>query len=102
MPFQKGNTIWKKGWKAKKENDKSRLDILFNIAEDGGAQEYANKLDKLARGKALSESELEFMNRFEKLFEYLKPKLSRKDVDVTSGGSVIDFFGKSADKLKNE
>lgn len=79
MPFKKGNTIWKEGWKAKKENDKARLEVFFGIAADGGAEEYSNKLDKLAKGEELDKPELEFMDRYEKLFEYMKPKLARTE-----------------------
>lgn len=85
MGFAKGNTVWKGSHKARAENEKARLDTFFCIAADGGADKYADMLDKLSRGGHIGNPELEFMDRYEKLFEYMKPKLARTDLTNNGG-----------------
>jgi len=82
MAFKKGNTIWKEGLKAKTDN-KERMNRFLSIAASGGLTEYANKLDKLSRGKELSKAELVFMSKIENLLPYVTPKLSQSDSTVS-------------------
>ena len=53
--------------------------MFFGIAADGGAEAYADKLDTLSQKGVLTKSELQFMDRYEKLMEYMKPKKARVD-----------------------
>lgn len=93
MPFQKGNTIWKEGVKARRENQERKLDLFFSLAAEGGAEAYANKLDKLERGEKLSESEELFMKKYENLFEYMQPKRARVDgKGETAEGNTINII----------
>jgi len=78
MPFQKNNTLWKEGLKQKRKN-KERIDTFFEIVADGGIAQYGAKLEALANKEELTKEELEFMDRFEKLFEYVRPKLARQE-----------------------
>lgn len=87
MPFEKGNTLWKEGLKAKKEN-KLLINELMSIAVSGGFSDYVNKLDQLSKKKELTKQELEFMDRLEKLFEYAVPKLARTEMTGKDGKDI--------------
>ncbi len=87
MPWEKGNTIWKKSLKGREER-RERLNEFFEVVAGGAIEEYGNKMDKLSRKENLTKEELEFMDRFEKLFEYVRPKLSRKEVTGKDGGKI--------------
>lgn len=100
MPFAKGNTLWKDSLKTRKERSEKILTLLFGDLEDGGAEQYGEKLEKLAKKKELTAPELDFMDRYEKLMEYLVPKLAR--TDLTSGGKRISGFGLGHSELKDE
>ena len=94
MPFQKGHSLSQGRPKSSKNKKTHQWEEIGNYIRDKGADKLIQELNEL-EGK-------EYVQAFTSIIEYFKPKLSRKDVDLTSGGSVIDFFGKSADKLKNE
>lgn len=84
MPFKKGNTLWKEGIATKlKKQDK--INEFFLIAGNGGVQRYGDFLDKLGRGEGLEKSELEFCDRFEKLFPYMKARKT----DITSNDKEL-------------
>jgi hypothetical protein len=87
MPFKKGNQLWKQGIKAKEAN-KDRLTEFFGVVANGGVAKYGEKLGELAEGAELTKSELEFMDRFEKLFEYIRPKLARTEHTGEGGGPI--------------
>ena len=94
MPFKKNHKLGK-GRPLNSKNKKThQWEEIGNYIRDKGADKLIEELSEL-KGKV-------YVQAFTSIIEYFKPKLSRKDVDLTSGGSVIDFFGKSADKLKNE
>lgn len=78
MPFQKGNQLWKKGLKARKEKDR-RLNDIFVTLVDGGIEYYGDMLNTLANKQSLTDEEKEFMDRLEKMFEYVQPKLARSE-----------------------
>lgn len=85
MPFQKGNTLWKEGIATKlKKQDK--INEFFLIAGNGGVQRYGDMLDKLARNEEVTKIEIEFMDRFEKLFPYMKARKT----DITSDGKELN------------
>ena len=86
MPFQKGNTLWTEGVKAKRDV-KARLEEFMLILASGGIDKYADLMDSLANNKALSKTQQEFMDRMEGWREFITPKLARSD--VTSGGEKI-------------
>lgn len=84
MTFQPGNTLWKEGVATKlKKQDK--INEFFMIAGNGGVERYGDFLDMLARGEKLSKEQLEYCDRFEKLFPFMKARKT----DVTTGGEKI-------------
>ncbi len=85
MTFQKGNTLWKKGWDVKLERQQ-KVDQFFLIAGSGGMERYGELLEDLSNGVDLTKEEKEYMDRFEKLFQYMKAKKT----DVTSGDKPIE------------
>ena len=85
MPFAKGNTLWKDGVEAKKER-KEKISEFFDIAGSNGIQRYADFLDILARKEKLSPEQLQFCDRFEKLFPYMKARKT----DITSDGKELN------------
>ncbi|MCK4500639.1 hypothetical protein KAU11_09075 [Candidatus Babeliales bacterium] len=94
MPFEKDNQLWVKGVAAKKEKKKALNEFLSVIA-NGGRESYADKLENLSNSTKLTEEESDFMDRFEKLFPYVVPKLSSITEEVTHKGTVnlIDLHG---------
>lgn len=96
MPFQKRNTLWKKGVASRKANSKRIEDFLIMIAS-GGIDNYGDILDKLAANIKLSEQEIQFLDRIEKWIEYIKPKLARQDsnINLTGGIKLLDLHGKA-------
>jgi hypothetical protein len=82
MPFEKGKK--KTGGKQAGAKNKKTL-ILDSFAKsvvDGGMEKFHTELNKL-QGK-------DYVNAYLSLFEYVKPKLSRVDNNV-SGGMVINW-----------
>ena len=98
MPFEPNNNLWKKSHESRAAN-KDRLAAFFEVVADGGIDAYGQKLDDLANKEELSKAEQEFMDRFERLMPYVKPKLSTQIVDLTSGGEKIDFKNLSNEQL---
>ena len=84
MPFEKGNQLWKKGLAARKAKD-DRLAEFFEIVVTGGIEVYAQKLSELSQGEELTKEELDFMDRVERLFEYVRPKLARTEITGKGG-----------------
>jgi len=87
MPFKKRNQLWVKSHKSR-GNNKEGLNKFFEIVAQGGVETYGEKLSELASGAELSKSELEFMDRFERLFEYVRPKLARTEHTGEGGGPM--------------
>jgi len=83
--FQKGNSFWRKGLQARKEQ-KSMLEDFFKLLASGGIEAYAEKLEDLSNGIDLSKPEMSFMSKIETLMQYIKAK----QTDVTSGGEKIE------------
>lgn len=84
MPFEKGNKLGRKATKSRMEN-KQRL---FEFLASGGARMYQEKLDKLANGEGITKEEEQFMDRSERLYEYVFPKLARTEMTGKDGGAV--------------
>ena len=97
MPFKKGNTLWKEGIKIKNER-RDKLDNFLAILANGGAAKYGDLMDKLANGKPLTKTQIEFMDRFEGWREFVKPKLARTEVGGLDGKNFtveITNYGKN-------
>lgn len=84
MTFQKGNQLWKKGLQSKKEQ-KSRMAQFIALVASGGITEYTDKLEKQSQGVELTKPEVEFMDRIERLIEYVQPKLARTELTGKDG-----------------
>ncbi len=82
MPFKKGNRL---GAKGAVQREKNRRD-LFDLVASDHRDDYNKKLEELRDKKKLTEPEREFMDRVERLFPYVKPKLasveSKTEVDA--------------------
>lgn len=81
MSFKKGKP--KTGGKTKGTKNKKTL-ILDSFAEDittGGMERFKKELNKL-KGAA-------YVKAYMVLFEFVKPKLARSEVDVSSAGQPI-------------
>ena len=70
MPFQKGNTLGRKGTQVREQKKRD----LWNFIASGGRDAYNEKLEKLQNGEKLTAPEKEFMDRVERLFPYVKSK----------------------------
>lgn len=79
MPFATGNQLWKDSHASRLANKESMLDILFGELGNGGADAYGEKMEQLALKNDLTKPEKEFMDRYEKLLEYIAPKRARED-----------------------
>jgi len=88
MPFQKGNKLWKEGLKVRQEKG-HKIDEFLLIVANGGIEQYADILDKLARDVELSKQEIEYMDRIERWVEYIKPKLARKELTGKDGEKLF-------------
>jgi len=62
--------LQKKGVKVRNK----KRDDLWAFLASGGARRYQKKLDDLSKGKKLTKSEEQFMDRSERLFGYVKSK----------------------------
>lgn len=81
MPFKKGKP--KTGGRDKGKVNKKTL-ILDSFAEviaTGGMEKFKKELNKLS-GAA-------YVKAYMVLFEFVKPKLARSEVDMSSGGQPI-------------
>tara|TARA_Y100000310_G_scaffold157840_1_gene157283 strand:+ start:2673 stop:2987 length:315 start_codon:yes stop_codon:yes gene_type:complete len=85
MTFQKGNTLWEKGIAVRKERQK-KIDEFFAVMQLGGKITYADLCDKLSKGIKISKEEKEFMDRYEKLWPYVKAKKT----DVTTNDKELN------------
>lgn len=86
MPFTKetAKALGKKGGKANVANKHN----LWEFIASGGRDAYNQKLEKLQNGKKLSSPEKEFMDRVEKLFPYVKPKLASIEQKTELSGGL--------------
>ena len=82
MPFQKGNTLAKKGVQAREK----RKEDLWALIAGGHKDDYNEKLEKLRDGKELSKPEQQFCDRVERLFPYTKARKT----DITSDNKPIE------------
>jgi len=85
MPWEKGNTCWKDGVKAKKEKQ-DKLDEFLLILASGGTEKYGDMMDKLMNDGKVSKAQQQYMDRFEGWREYVKPKLAKSEKTVTHKG----------------
>ena len=79
MPFEKGNQ-WAKLKKGTKSRKVKEWEYMGQKMIGEASTAYLDSMEKLFSGEGLEESELEAMNRYEKLLEYFKPKLARTEV----------------------
>jgi len=89
MPFKKGDNKYQKmGVIARREN-KEQMNRLLIEAITGGFKPYSEKVQKLRDGIALTEQELNYLDRMEKWVEHYIPKLARQEIDHTSNGQQL-------------
>lgn len=86
--FEKGNTLWKKGLAVKKERQ-DKIEEFFVVSQLGGRYRYVEMLDKLSNGEELTKPEIEFMDRYEKLWPYTKAKMASVEHSGKDGGDLI-------------
>jgi len=95
MGFEKGNDLWKEGIKARKEKQ-DKMDAFFLDIIDGGIDEYAKKMRKLADGEELKKPEEQYMEKIEKWTNFIKPMRAREDgkgnADVGIKANSITFI----------
>lgn len=84
MPFKKGNTLWQKGIAVKKYRQ-DQIDEFFIVMQLGGKERYADLCDALSNGIEITKEQIEFMDRYEKLWPYVKAKKT----DITTGGEKL-------------
>jgi len=78
MPWEKGNSYWRKAVEAKIEKKERMEEFLGQIAS-GAIPKYIGKLEELSEGAELSKPETEFMDRTERWAEFIQPKLARSE-----------------------
>jgi hypothetical protein len=80
-------------------------DLLLILAEEG-SDAYANMLDQLARNKMVDGPQLLYMDKVEKLLEYVRPKLARKEIGGLDGAPIqiqgINYLQPAVDKTGEE
>ena len=87
MPFEKGNQ-----WAKLKKGTKSRKTMEWEymgqrmIGEANTA--YLDLMEELSTGATLTDGQLEFMSRYEKMLEYFKPKLARTETKTEHSGEI--------------
>ena len=88
MPFEKGNQLAKTkiGMKYSKTQTWENLGMKYM---SGYTDRYSDFLERLVKGEKASKEELEFMNRYEKLTEYFKPKLARTEMTGPNGKEAV-------------
>ena len=83
MPHIKGDpkTIEnaRKGGLAKAAKDKQAIEYLFSSYVNGFAEKYEEFMFLLLDGEELTKEQLDFMDRYERNLEFVKPKLARTD-----------------------
>lgn len=65
-----------------------RIQVFINNCQNGFIDQYNEKVAKLARGEKLSMPEKEFMKHYETMFEYVRPKLARREEIHEIGGTM--------------
>jgi hypothetical protein len=76
MPFQKGNKYGALGKGVKR----TQWEALLLWLHGEGGRGYLEMLQDLKNGKELSKPQKEYMEHYEKLLEFHKPKLARTEV----------------------
>lgn len=79
MPFQPKNKLWKLSVDSRLE----RKEVLNRFLEEigiNGVNKYKELLERIGNSAKLSPEEKLFMQKIEKLFEYIIPKLSRTEL----------------------
>lgn len=87
MPFAPGNKLWVESQASRKAN-RARVDDLLLILSEEGSDAYADMLDRLARNQGVDAPQLLFMEKVEKLLEYVRPKLARKEIGGLDGAPI--------------
>lgn len=85
--FSKGNTLWQKGLEVKKDR-RAKIEEFFLVMQIGGQSKYVELQDALSKGIEITKEEREFMDRAERLWPYVQPKLSSKQVTGKDGGPI--------------
>jgi hypothetical protein len=99
MPFEKDNKLWKKSHEAAKDN-KNKLNDLMELVVTGGFTDYAEKLSRLNDKEKLEKPEQEFMDRLERMFEYVAPKKARTELTGKDGKDLPTPILEIASKKK--
>ena len=71
-----------------RRENKNRVSELMGAIVDGHFEDYVDKLEELHLKKKLTDPEREFMDRFERLFEFAAPKLARKELTGKDGAEI--------------
>lgn len=88
MPFKKG-VVSNPNQKGKpKPKTEQWNNIVGWLVTDGGFS-FLAKLKDLSSGQELTRPEMDFIEHYERLLEYHKPKLARHEEDITSNGESI-------------
>jgi len=81
MPFQKGNTLQKKGHETKRKQKES----WWAFVSSGGLRTYQELYETLGRGEPINKWQELFMEKTEKSFPFIK----ERKTDITSAGEKI-------------
>lgn len=100
MPFAKGHKLSTGRPPGAKSIKTEQWEMIGQYLTREGADTYLASLKKLYN----DEKYAEFMERFEKILEYFKPKLARKEITGEDGGPVetnltIEFINKSPERI---
>ncbi len=98
--FQKGNTLWKLGAESKAEMKQRKIDVLLDVVAQGGVEQFTDLMSKLAQGVDINRAESQFLDRYEKLLPYMKPKLASVEQKVTVTSSPFGLGHEELAKLE--
>lgn len=102
MGFEKGNKLQAKSVASRKVNKQKRVEFIAYLLGEGFAS-YSEKLKKLDEGIELSPPEREYMDRVEKMADFAIGRISRRDVDIKSGGESLGEILKTVtDGIRNK
>ena len=96
MVFQKGNKLAKGRAVGSKNSKTIEWESIGAYIKAGGSEKYLKELSKL-KGK-------EYMERYEKILEYFKPKLGRTEHTGKGGGDFViqlSAYGKRPELEQN-
>ena len=86
MPFKKGNKLGEKG----KGKTGMRKKMFNEVSEQliSLSPVYNELLENEMQGMELTDAHKDGMNRFERMYEYARPKLARQEISGLNGGPL--------------